>query len=79
MVTGGIAELARLSLPFSNLAFNSAALALICVGRGAVGAMACSMLNCMGENWVVEQGPGRDPLVLIKYIFISLAFVPSCS
>jgi hypothetical protein len=43
MVTGGIAELARLSLPFSNLAFNSAAVALICVGRGAVGAMACSM------------------------------------
>lgn len=33
MVTGGIAELARLSLPFSDLALNSAALALICVGR----------------------------------------------
>jgi hypothetical protein len=61
MVTGGIAELARLSLPFSNLAFNSAALALICVGRGAVGAMACSMLNCMGENWVVRARARKRP------------------
>jgi hypothetical protein len=38
-LTGGVADAARPSLPLSNWAFNSAALALICVSRGGVGAV----------------------------------------
>ena len=52
VVAVGAAERARPPLPFSNWALNSAALALICVGRGGVGEMACGILNCGGKNWV---------------------------